>query len=332
MASAIEGVRALADLAMAQWGLFTTAQARRVGLTRQQLVRLANEGAVERVRHGVYRVAGVPRDPRDDVRAAWLALSPTGAAYERINELDVAVISHRSAAVLHQLGDLDADVVEFSVASRKQSRDPQVKFRRRTLARGDWTVVDGLPVTTIQRTIGDLATTRTDGGHLATVVRDAITTRHVDVDAAAEALAPHAHQYGAPLGQGIVLVQRFLEQAGIPASTAAAAALTARQTRPLDQLFGAPGLNEHAQRLVAQSVTGPLMQRINGLVAEQLRRSLTELAQSSGTNQQLRAQLAGLQLVPRVPYETPTGEGPRAITPVRAAPDAPDDDPPAGPV
>lgn len=212
---------------MDQWGLVTTAQARTQGLSSQQLARLANSGVLERLRHGVYRVAGAPAQSHDDLRAAWLAFAPAQTVQERLADPNVEVVSHRSAAVVHQLGDLDADRLEFTMRARKQTRDPQIRVHRRRLGTGEreWTLVGGLPVTTVLATIRDLAAARLDGGHLAGVVRDAVTTHHVDVAEVAEVLSPYAHYYGAPLGQGAVLLQLMLEQAGVPESTRAVARL-----------------------------------------------------------------------------------------------------------
>lgn len=225
MATGNEARRAVGNLAMSQWGLVTAGQARREGLSAQQLARLAAAGFLERLRHGVYRVAGAPSDPQDDLRAAWLALASGRTAQERVGEPDVDVVSHRSAAVLHQLGDLEADRLEFTTRTRKQTRDAQVLFHRGVLGAGQWTLLDGLPVTTVLVTIGDLAAARIDGGHLAGVVRDAVTTQHLDVDDVAATLNAHAHRYGAPLGQGTLLLQRMLQQVGVPRSTRAVSRL-----------------------------------------------------------------------------------------------------------
>ena len=218
MATATAALRAVGDLAVEQWGLVTTAQARREGLSTQQLARLAETGVLERLRHGVYRVAGVPPAPHDDLRAAWLAFAPTRTAREHLADPDVEVVSHRSAAALHELGDLDADRLEFSTPARRQTRDAQVLVHRRRLGLPDWTLVGGLPVTTVPATIGDLAAARLDGGHLAGVVRDAVTRQHVDPAEVALVLSPYAHAYGSPLGQGAALLRRLLEQAGVPDS------------------------------------------------------------------------------------------------------------------
>lgn len=206
----------VADLAAEQWGLVTSAQARDVGASPQTLARLAHRGVLERMSHGIYRVSGSPPSPRDELRAAWLSLDPARRASSRRRDEIPAVVSHRSAAVLHDLGDLEADEHEFTVPIRKQTRRDDVRLHRLPLEPGEWTLVDGLPVTSIPRTIGDLAAARADGGHLASAVRDAITRRGVDDNALAAVLRPYAHHYGAPLGDGEEFLARLLQESGIP--------------------------------------------------------------------------------------------------------------------
>ena len=245
---------------MDQWGLITTAQAHNAGLSSQQLARFSDTGVLERLRHGVYRVVGAPPNPHDDLRAAWLALAPARTAQERLADPDVEVVSHRSAAVVHQLGDLDADRLEFTTSARKQTRDSQVRFHRRWLSVGEWTLVDGLPVTTVLATIGDLAAARLDGGHLAGVVRDAVTTHHVDLDEVVAVLSPHAHHYGVPLGQGGTLLTRMLEQAGVPESTLAVGRLVVPYLDP-----------ESMRKAVVQAVA-----QLGAMDQESMRRALVD--------------------------------------------------------
>lgn len=225
-------ITAVAAIADEQWGLVTTAQARAAGVTPQSMARLASEGVLERVAHGVYRVVGAG-SPLDGLRAAWLALEPEEPAADRLREPD-AVLSHRSAARYHQLGDLDADRFEFTVATRRQSKRPDVRFHRETLAPGDWQVTTGLPVTTIVKTISDLAKTRTDGGHLAGVVRDAIAVASVTAEELSSALAPYAHHYGQQAGHGRALLGRLLDEAGIPKATQQAAQFAVPRLSPAD--------------------------------------------------------------------------------------------------
>ena len=50
----------VAELASEQWGLVTTAQAGVLGVSSQTMAALANDGAAERLTHGVYRMTGAP--------------------------------------------------------------------------------------------------------------------------------------------------------------------------------------------------------------------------------------------------------------------------------
>ena len=217
----------LADAAASQWGMFTTAQARALGATAQHVARAAKASKIERIRHGVYRIAGSPPDYRDEIRAAWLLVEPEIFAYDHIRLAQPATVSHRSAARLHELGDLDADVMDFTVARRKQTRSPDIRYRVRNLDREEWTLLDGLPVTTIRATLADLAADHIDGGHLARVVRDAAITHTIPLATLAEVLLPYADSYGAPIGDPSTLIERFLTEAGVPQTINEIAAITA---------------------------------------------------------------------------------------------------------
>ncbi len=226
MSGPVSATVVLADLASGQWGMVTTAQARREGVSPQAMARLADAGHLERVRHGVYRVAGAPPGPSDPLRAAWLAIEPGLGHGERLAGEVVEVVSHRSAAQLYRLGDVDADRVEFTSPERRQPRDRAVRFHHGSVPPQEWTLVEGLPVTTALRTITDLARGRLDGGHLAGVVRDAVTTLHLDPEQVARALRPFAHHYGAPVGDGWAVLSDLLQLAGVPKATRVAAALS----------------------------------------------------------------------------------------------------------
>jgi hypothetical protein len=206
----------VSDLAAEQWGMVTAAQARVRGESLRTLGRLAQQGTLERMAHGVYRLSSNPSSPLDDLRAAWLSLDPEHTATQRVCQQLVSVVSHRSAAKVHGLGDLDADVYEFTSAERKQSRRGDVRFSKAELHSDEWTLVDGLPVTTVPRTISDLAKKHTDGGHLATVVRDALVTLNFDDQLIINALNAYAHHYGIARGNGKKLFIRFLRETGLP--------------------------------------------------------------------------------------------------------------------
>lgn len=220
----------LADLATEQWGLVTTAQARSVGVSPQTVARLTDRGALERMTHGVYRVTGTPPSSFDGLRAAWLTLDPARRVGDRLRDETPVVVSHRSAAAIHELGDLEADEFEFTSGERKQSRRPDTHIHRGQVGAGEWTVVDGLPVTTVIRTVTDLAAAHVDGGHLASVVRDALTRQQVDDQRLAAALRRYAHHYGARMGDGEALLSRLLQESGISESIERAVELAGAQT------------------------------------------------------------------------------------------------------
>src|SRR5688572_23944642 len=110
----------LAELAEAQWGLFTLRQAEATGMAWTTLSRLVTAGGAERVAHAVYRLRGTAADDHLDVHAAWLQLAPAVRAWERIPSQ--GVVSHRSAAAVHGFGHLPADIHQFTLPARRQTR------------------------------------------------------------------------------------------------------------------------------------------------------------------------------------------------------------------
>ena len=60
------------------------------------------------------------------LRAAWLQLAPGVPAWQRC--ADQGVVSHRSAAAVFGLGHLPADVHEFTLPARRQSRRGDVRL------------------------------------------------------------------------------------------------------------------------------------------------------------------------------------------------------------
>ncbi|NNH72869.1 hypothetical protein HLB23_23925 [Nocardia uniformis] len=298
MSSASDARVRLAELAESQWGLLTTAQAAAIGVDTKQLQRLTDQAMLSRLRYGVYRLAGVPDSPTEPIRAEWLALEPARTAGDRIGDnAPLGVVSHRSAADLHGLGDLDADYIEFTVPTRRGTRNPDVRFHRGVLTAVEWMLVDGLPVTTPVRTIADLAAARTDGGHLASVVRDALLN-NTPVDEIATALRPYAHRYGAPVDNGSALVTHFITQAGVPESSLA---LTAPSLEPL---------------LAASRATNQaLNQLVHGQRSTRFTTSLTSLPATDAAVAALRNQLAGA-----VPTEQVTEAIRQALAPLADTP------------
>lgn len=199
-----------AELATTQWGLFTTAQARTAGMHPKHIAALADAGAIHHVRRGVHRIHGAPWHPHEDLRAAWLALDASRIADQRLAGPITAAVSHRSAAKTLQLGDIDADLLEFTVPRRRQTRLPDQRFHTGVLAADDIELVDGLPVTTVARTIDDLAADLLDGGHLAGIIDSAVATGRLTDTTAATILDRHSRRYGHPRHNGRRLLDHLL--------------------------------------------------------------------------------------------------------------------------
>lgn len=163
----------LGSLAERRWGLFTTAQAEAVGVTRKQLVRMTSAGVIERVSHGVYRMTGAPPQTHESIYATWLAL---GGATNPRTEAGIAalVAGGATAAVVHEIGDFLPDRLDFIVPARKGTRLPDVRLRSRDLTPEEVVPVNGLPTLTVERTIVDLIEIGTDTSLVADALRDAV--------------------------------------------------------------------------------------------------------------------------------------------------------------
>lgn len=203
----------VAQLSSGQWGLLTAGQAEREGVPRYRLARLADQGLLERLEHGVYAVSASQADEHRRLRAAWLALDPTRTAEERLGDLiGSGVVSHTSAANLYGLGDLLHDIPELTLTTRRQTRRG-VRLHRADLTSADVTLVDGLPTTTVERTVADLLRDGTDLDHVATVVADGVRRGLVDRDRLSAYLQPLAHRYGDR--DGVELSERLLDLQGL---------------------------------------------------------------------------------------------------------------------
>jgi len=199
-------------LAAGQWGLLTTAQAKRHGISRDQLNHLVSVGILERVEHGVYAATAAPDEHRDK-RVAWLVLAPGMMAEERLADpAATGVLSHTSAATLHRLGDLLDDIPEVTVTQRKQTRRP-MRVHHLPLASSDVTLVEGLPVTTPERTVADLIRDGHDLDHIARLTGDGLTRGVIDLTDLARQLEPVAHRIGAEDGRAAAA--RLIEIAGL---------------------------------------------------------------------------------------------------------------------
>lgn len=211
-----DALRTLAEVTAYQWGMVTSAQASMHGITRLDLSRLAADGQLERLAHGVYKDAGAPAGPFDDLKAAWLSTDPQTMGEARIKDLtNGVVVAGESAADLHGIADFRALRHEFVSPARRQSQRSAIRHRQRTLNPRDVTLVEGLPVMTMERTISDLIEEVGDLSLVADALRDASRKRDLDLERLRTLLAPLAHRNGFKKSDGAALLDRLMEIAGI---------------------------------------------------------------------------------------------------------------------
>lgn len=124
----------------------STEQLHAAGLQRGAIDLRVRAGRRHRVHRGVYAVGHLHLTLRGRLWAAVLACGGPGAA----------VLSHRSAAALWDLLPPPARI-EVTTRRRSASTASLRVHRSTTLAGDDVTAVDGLPVTSVTRTLVDLA-------------------------------------------------------------------------------------------------------------------------------------------------------------------------------
>ncbi len=138
---------ALAALAIQQHGVFALAQLQALGLGASTVRHRAAVGRLHRIYRGVYSLVPLELLTRDGRwMAAVLACGPG------------AVLSHRSAAALHELGRTDRTKIDVTVPGRSCREHPGIDVHRSTtLAPSDTTRVNNIPCTTVARTQLDVA-------------------------------------------------------------------------------------------------------------------------------------------------------------------------------
>jgi hypothetical protein len=125
--------------------VITLPQLRFFGLGKGAVAKRAKDGRLYRIHRGVYAVGR----PKLTQHGYWMAAV---LAYG-----EGAVLSHRSAAALHGLRPTNRRNTDVTVPSRSARSRPGIDVHRSTtLQPSDATTVDGIPCTTVARTLVDL--------------------------------------------------------------------------------------------------------------------------------------------------------------------------------
>jgi very-short-patch-repair endonuclease len=170
------------DLAEAQHGVASRRQLLAAGLRPGAIQRRIDAGRLHPLHRGVYAVGHRVLSRQGRMTAALLASDPG------------AVLSHRSAAALWGLRDQAGAAVELTIP-RKSSSSPVIRRHRADLAPDEITVCDRIPVTTVPRTILDLAASSSIDA-LEAILREAEYRRLFDRLSIPELLSRHPGRRG----------------------------------------------------------------------------------------------------------------------------------------
>jgi len=181
----------LYQIAESRGGYFTAADARRAGFSRSLLTHHTRNGHFERVARGVYRLERFPASPYEDLFIALLRTGPR------------SVISHASALALYDLTDALPTEVHVTVPRTASRRRSGIRLHTKTIDSAEVTSREGLALTTVPRTIADVAA----AGLAEEFVRQAIDEALDRGLTASAELRRAGRQYG---GRAAVIIERSL--------------------------------------------------------------------------------------------------------------------------
>jgi predicted transcriptional regulator of viral defense system len=157
----------LVSLAEENDGLVTADHARRAGFTDSVLARFVQRGRIERTSRGVYRVPYLTPGRFSQYREAVL--------WARANRgPEQVAISHSTALAAYEISDANPHTVHITIpkAARLRRQKPKgIVVHREDLSSEDITIHEGMPLTTIARTVADLL----KSGERIDLVRQAIS-------------------------------------------------------------------------------------------------------------------------------------------------------------
>jgi predicted transcriptional regulator of viral defense system len=180
----------LYETAESQAGYFAAHQARESGFTWERLSSNVKSGRFIRVRRGIYRLTQFPGSDFEDLFVAWLRTGPD------------SVISHESALALYDLSDVLPSEIHVIVPRTSSRRRPDIRQHTHRLDAGEVTTREGLPVTTVPRTLADVAASGLAEEQVRLAIREAIERGL----ASARALRSYAQKRG---GRFQVISQRM---------------------------------------------------------------------------------------------------------------------------
>lgn len=163
-----ENARKLHQIAAAQGGYFTAAQARQVGYAYSQQHFHVSRGNWLRIDRGIFRLRDFSPGEREDL-IRWSLWSRNQKGIPQ------AIVSHDTALTVHALSDVMPDRVHLTVPKGFRKKvPPGCVLHKANLTPDDIESRTGYRVTTPLRTLLDVADSPLSQEHLNKAVRDAL--------------------------------------------------------------------------------------------------------------------------------------------------------------
>ncbi len=140
----------LYQIAEDQAGYFSLAQAREIGLRRNQIYRELKRGKFEKANWGIYRFVQFPASRFEGIHIAVLSAGQQ------------AVVGFQTALYVYDLSDIIPDEIHLILPATSSRRRPGIRVHTTQFNPEDVTHFEGLPITTVDKTIIDCAFTHVD--------------------------------------------------------------------------------------------------------------------------------------------------------------------------
>ena len=190
----------MAELAQSEGGVFTAAQASRLGIPRDALSYAARAGRLERIVRGAYRFVGTSPSELDLASALWKLTDPSRFTHERLASWDGVCVGGRTAAFALGIGDLHPYPCRIYAPHPMRIRLADASTAVRRVDERDVTFQFGFPVTRSERTIVDLVLDGEDLSLVADTLRDAkwrlVQPIHFDVSRLAGLIETSGGRWG----------------------------------------------------------------------------------------------------------------------------------------
>jgi predicted transcriptional regulator of viral defense system len=138
------------EVAVDHGGYITTRLAGAVGIPAVELRKMVSRGTLTAVAHGVYRVPALPIERYNEFILACLWANGRG------------VISHDSALLIHDLCDINPERIHITIPPAHRidrAGGSHYTIHKAALAESDILQIDGVTLTSVQRTLSDAAQT-----------------------------------------------------------------------------------------------------------------------------------------------------------------------------